>query len=250
MSISDRDRKLLWARSGNRCAICGCELVIDATEEDRESIVGEECHIVSGQTEGPRYDPSFDREQIHSYANMLILCCVHHKVIDDQPSTFTAENLRELKENHERKMSSRYRLKDKRTGGSRPEFLTRVTSGKELVPMVQKMEVSSFDHDELESESDIQLVGGLFDFINEWNMILDEVSETEKIRVGIGLSESLRELEKAGYWVFAGTSTEAFQVPSTQEDIDMFGLRLRVMREDNTEIQKITLDDFDQYQYQ
>ena len=54
MPITDKTRKILWGRSGNRCAICKNELVIDATGQDAESVVAEECHIISPRQNGPR----------------------------------------------------------------------------------------------------------------------------------------------------------------------------------------------------
>ena len=64
MAISDKTRKVLWGRSANRCAICRQELVVDATAYDNESVVGEECHIVSAQINGPRYDPTFLKQAL------------------------------------------------------------------------------------------------------------------------------------------------------------------------------------------
>ncbi len=64
MNITDKDRKILWGRSGNRCAICKHELVIEATPNDAESVVGEECHIISGSPNGPRHDPTYLEEQL------------------------------------------------------------------------------------------------------------------------------------------------------------------------------------------
>src|SRR5205085_1467643 len=49
VAISDKTRKLLWGRSGNRCAICRRTLSVDGTVVDAEAVVGEECHIVSGR---------------------------------------------------------------------------------------------------------------------------------------------------------------------------------------------------------
>jgi hypothetical protein len=46
MGISDRTRKILWGRSGNRCALCRRELVEEGTAVDAESVVGDECHII------------------------------------------------------------------------------------------------------------------------------------------------------------------------------------------------------------
>ena len=47
MSVSNKTRKLLWGRSGNHCAFCLQELVMDATVADDDSIVGDESHIIA-----------------------------------------------------------------------------------------------------------------------------------------------------------------------------------------------------------
>ncbi|MCP1311300.1 HNH endonuclease signature motif containing protein, partial [Paenibacillus tyrfis] len=101
MSISDKTRKILWGRSGNRCSICRLELIIDETDKDDSSIVGEECHIISGQCNGPRYDPGRSKDEIDSYENLILLCRIHHKMIDNQPETFTETIIKQIKINHE-----------------------------------------------------------------------------------------------------------------------------------------------------
>jgi hypothetical protein len=43
-----RDMKIVWGRSGNRCAVCKCELVADAlVPTDDASIIGDMAHIVA-----------------------------------------------------------------------------------------------------------------------------------------------------------------------------------------------------------
>src|SRR5262249_42781807 len=74
MAITDKTRKLLWGRSGNRCALCRNELIMDRTPADDESIVGDEAHIHSGQEGGPRYDPNFPQDRIDKYDNLILLC--------------------------------------------------------------------------------------------------------------------------------------------------------------------------------
>lgn len=82
---------MLWGRSGNRCAICQKELVIDATETDDDSIIGDECHIVARSTDGPRgASPLKERNK---YNNLILLCKIHHKQIDDQENEFPVERL-------------------------------------------------------------------------------------------------------------------------------------------------------------
>ncbi|TOM08889.1 HNH endonuclease, partial [Vibrio parahaemolyticus] len=74
---------------------------MDATQTDDESIVGEACHIVARSEDGPRGASSLTSEQRDKYNNLLLLCNVHHKVIDDQPEHYTVEHLRRIKSDHE-----------------------------------------------------------------------------------------------------------------------------------------------------
>lgn len=108
MGISIKTRKMLWGRSANRCNFPDCrrELVMDATETDDESIVGEECHIVAREENGPRGNADLTAEQRDKYNNLLLLCNVHHKLIDDQANTYTVEGLKEIKASHEKWIKS------------------------------------------------------------------------------------------------------------------------------------------------
>lgn len=104
MAMSDRTRKLLWGKSGNRCARCFRILSVDETELDDPSIVGEECHIVSGRC-GPRADADFPPDGIDGYPNLILLCRIDHKIVDDQERTFDANVLLAMKDTHERKVA-------------------------------------------------------------------------------------------------------------------------------------------------
>ena len=146
MSISDRTRKLLWGRSGNRCAICKKELVVNATAADDESVVADECHIVSPEENGPRHDPSCPKDNLDSYNNLILLCRVHHKQVDDQQATFSADALRGVKSEHELWVSEKLAnvhplkpLKVKRVRQNIPTFLSRLTSGKEILDIISKL---------------------------------------------------------------------------------------------------------------
>jgi hypothetical protein len=102
VSISVKTQKMLWGRAANRCAVCRKELVMDATETDDESLVGEACHIVAESPDGPRGKSEFTAEQRDKYANLVLLCNVHHKQVDDQFVAFTVARLAQLKSDHER----------------------------------------------------------------------------------------------------------------------------------------------------
>lgn len=93
---------MLWGRAANRCAFPDCrrELVMDATETDDESVIGDECHIVAREVDGPRGQSPLTGEERDKYDNLLLLCKIHHKLIDDQPSTYTVEILKEMRKSH------------------------------------------------------------------------------------------------------------------------------------------------------
>lgn len=100
MGITDKTRKILWGRSGNRCAICKCELVMEASPNDDKSIVGDECHIVAREAGGSRGDSSFPVDQLDSYSNLILLCKKDHKIVDDQPNEYPVEKLKQIKHKH------------------------------------------------------------------------------------------------------------------------------------------------------
>lgn len=100
MSISDKDRKQLWAKSGNRCAICKEEL-FHPNDDGVDYNIGEECHIISSTPGGPRYDANYGKYD--TYQNLILLCCKHHKEIDDKNNValYSPQRLHDIKLQHE-----------------------------------------------------------------------------------------------------------------------------------------------------
>ncbi|WP_238423446.1 hypothetical protein [Gordonia sp. 'Campus'] len=70
---------------------------------DSGIIVGEVCHIRAQSAHGPRYDASQSDEERHGFENLVLMCGVHHKIIDakENLATHTVEELLETKRNHE-----------------------------------------------------------------------------------------------------------------------------------------------------
>lgn len=59
-------------------------------------------YLVSPKEQGPRFDPSLCLDQVDGHPNLILLCRIHHKMVDDQCETYTVEVLRSLKVKHER----------------------------------------------------------------------------------------------------------------------------------------------------
>jgi hypothetical protein len=101
MSITDRTRKILWGRSGNLCAYCRRVLVEDGDELSDESVVGDECHMIGEKPGAARGHIGIGRDDLDEYDNLVLRCKVHHKLVDDQPETYSVDRLREMKAAHE-----------------------------------------------------------------------------------------------------------------------------------------------------
>jgi hypothetical protein len=98
MGISLKTHKMLWGRAANRSAFPECrhELVMDASETDEESLIGEECHMIARVQNGPRGDSPLASESRDQYDNLILLYDLHHQVIDDQPNTYHVRALKEM----------------------------------------------------------------------------------------------------------------------------------------------------------
>ena len=103
MAISTKTLKMLWGRAACLCAYPNCpreELIEAATSDDEASIVGDNAHIRSSKTDGPRHDPDYPVDLLDSYENLILLCKVHHKIVDDQVNTYPVEALQKMKADH------------------------------------------------------------------------------------------------------------------------------------------------------
>jgi len=102
-SIPQKDVKILCARSGNKCALSDCrmDLVENKTDSDKEVFLGVIAHI-KGEREGAaRFDSRLSEKERNSYPNLILVCPRCHKIIDDQPQTYTVDKLLRLKLEHE-----------------------------------------------------------------------------------------------------------------------------------------------------
>lgn len=102
MSVSLKTHKMLWGRSGMMCAFPDCkkELVSDESETDDASLIGEEAHIVGKREDSPRGKSDLHLEQRDKFDNLILLCSIHHKIVDDQENTYTVEILKNYKREH------------------------------------------------------------------------------------------------------------------------------------------------------
>lgn len=101
MAIKNKDIKLLWGRSGNRCALCRTELTQDALAVSAAFTLGEQAHIVGEKENAARGKSPLSTEERDSYHNLILLCPNHHTEIDKNEKDWPIERLHQLKSTHE-----------------------------------------------------------------------------------------------------------------------------------------------------
>jgi len=117
LSISIPVVKVLWSRALNQCAFPTCRQLLTedsvdaATGETLTNAVGEQAHIRSYKTNGPRYDPDYPKSKLHTYENLILLCPTHHEIVDaNNGAAYTAADLISMRERHEKRAKRRNEL--------------------------------------------------------------------------------------------------------------------------------------------
>ena len=95
--------KRLYALSQNRCAFPGCEtrLTDQVAPAEPPTNLGKIAHIVGLGRQGPRADATIPVEDLNRIENLLLLCGVHHDLVDANPRIYSVEVLATYKANHE-----------------------------------------------------------------------------------------------------------------------------------------------------
>lgn len=101
MTISDKDIKILWGKAAGRCSICRDTLFHAADNPSDTTLIGENCHIVAEKQDGPRGQSNLNSSDRNRYPNLILLCRNHHKIIDDDETTYSIEVLYQIKTDHE-----------------------------------------------------------------------------------------------------------------------------------------------------
>lgn len=216
---------------------------MEATETDAEAVVGDECHIVARTPGGPRFG-AIPADAVDDYANLILLCKVDHKRVDDQPNFFTAERLQAIKTAHESWVHTslsaqapqafNYRI---RKGREEQRFrLVLLSSGSELVNLVTGSYGYDFDHDDLESEAEVEMVADFLQELHDLGDLYDDMESGERVRTRFRLSSALQDLSEGGFLVYGGKLQRVLEVGNDHSPwpISM----VRVLRASNPIIQR------------
>ena len=236
MAISTKIRKTLWARSGNRCAICKNELVAEEDRHDRNLNLGDECHIISEQPNGPRHIANYE-DGYDSYKNLILLCKNHHKTIDELWETFTVDILRKMKTTHEKWV--RAALDNAKEGKTDPvKKLPRITTGKQIVEIILNVHAYQFDHDEFQSQEEADFVSDFLQNIQDWGEVsgFGDFEIGKQAQLAFDLNKEIKELEDRGFFIF-GERKKSRMTNDNKDDLGSWNIAfIAVMRKDNPSI--------------
>ncbi len=249
MPISQRDRKMLWARSYGLCALCRSPLIQEADSSSRAGIIlGEEAHIVAKRKNGPR-GLSGPRENIDSYQNLILLCLPDHKKVDEQPDFYTVEYLLSAKADHEKWAANKLAAPQPLHVLKPPEEdeipMQLVPNGEtvwKLVANAHLFNIRSLPDDDKPDESDA--ADAFLTAAKEWGEIADVVEDqglTSVSNAQRSLSELLAELHTQGLFVFGKRVTRTL-TGGIGEPSPFHVAFLIVVREDEIEVTDASTD--------
>ena len=88
--------------AGGRCEFDGCnEYLLEDPLTLTDGNFGEAAHIVAFREQGPRGKDQNRPVDINQLANLMLLCPIHHKLIDDHPADYARSTLELYKAAHE-----------------------------------------------------------------------------------------------------------------------------------------------------
>ncbi len=108
-NYSQKTLKILFARSGNRCAYPECEnpVIVSSTDVSDARVLNQICHIYALNENGPRGKAWLTEEELNAPDNLVLFCPTHHVIIDGQYETYPADKLKEWKQKHESEIEKR-----------------------------------------------------------------------------------------------------------------------------------------------
>ncbi|OGW30447.1 MAG: hypothetical protein A2X59_07150 [Nitrospirae bacterium GWC2_42_7] len=100
-NITEKNIKLLWGPSGNKCALCKADVIEEGTA-GHPYPVGVHAHIEGENPGAARYNPKTDNKQKAEDDNLILICPTCHTKIDNDVQEYNADKLKSFKKEHEK----------------------------------------------------------------------------------------------------------------------------------------------------
>lgn len=87
-------------------------------------------------------------------------------------------------------------------------FLVRVEDGRRLAQVIGGAHGYRVSHDQPRTEDEVDLLAAVAQSIQDWGEIWPDLEPGERVKATFELNNSIKELEAAGFWVFAAHTVE------------------------------------------
>ena len=123
-----------------------------------------------------------------------------------------------------------------------PRFLSRITSGKDLLEIVHNSYGYRTDYEQVETEEEAEFIGGIVQSLIDYGDISGMVEAYDRVKMGFQLNEMLKDIENKGYYLFGEKKVEDMKFK--KGEIDNWPIATIVIRKkENPEILKINLNE-------
>ncbi|MGA2671299.1 MAG: ATP-binding protein [Dehalococcoidia bacterium] len=122
--------------------------------------------------------------------------------------TFQAENLARKTDIPFQKITP---IKIRRIKQNIPDYLIRLTNGREILNMVTGCDAGSLQNDELTTQEEVDLVGSFFQSIQGWCDLGIDADPSTRVRFEFDLTQAVKDLEEAGFFVFGAREIQRIE---------------------------------------
>lgn len=103
-TLSEKTKRIVWAKSAGRCQFQNCNqlLIGHLVSGNTDANKGYVAHIIADSTQGPRGDKHLSPLLANDHSNVMLLCDACHREVDrENPDSYPADRLRQMKRDHE-----------------------------------------------------------------------------------------------------------------------------------------------------
>lgn len=215
MPIKVKTRKILWSKSGNRCAICKRQLVQKLPIVDDNFIIGEECHIISSKADGPRGQLG-NLKDFDTYENLILLCANDHKLVDEFPETFTVEIIKNIKLNHEKWIEEAIEkdLEEYIKVINNAELLEEITHRALIDNILRGSHFNFFDITSISDDKNSLQVSELIDNFRDYTDIYSDLEYSHMNKILMGYMNEIKRFNELGIRFFGKQLIREYKFPN------------------------------------
>ena len=111
-NLTEPQKLILMGLCGGKCEFRGCnDSVIEDMLTGTKGNFSNYAHIIASSSHGPRGDENLSEQLSNDESNVMVLCRLHHKEVDDNPEIYTIDVLKRMKNEHENYIKELMKIK-------------------------------------------------------------------------------------------------------------------------------------------